>query len=176
MPKGCLIALVVVGIIAVLGIGAVVVGGLFVANKVNEAAEQGSPGADKLPQQIDGLTLMSGGVTGFACSLGGSAFDGITESGKIGSYCYTTDDSGAFAMAIAGRGEVFEMTGSALLSGTGDGAEPKNVGGAQCVRDTNASAVCVVTKGGVTALVMSSGGVTEDTAAKIAVTVAENVG
>ncbi|WP_152990280.1 hypothetical protein [Sphaerimonospora mesophila] len=175
LSKGCLIALVVTGIIVVLGIGAVVAGGLFVAGKVNEAAEQSAPGSDRLPKEIDGLELLQGGVTGLACSLGGGQFDGIAESGKIGSYCYT-NDAGAFAMAIAGRGEAFEMTGSVMLSGAGDGTKPEDVDGARCVRDAGASAICVATENGVTALVVTSGGVSESTAAEIAVTVAGRVG
>ncbi|WP_433496376.1 hypothetical protein ACQP1K_15370 [Sphaerimonospora sp. CA-214678] len=175
MSKGCLIALVVTAIVVVLGIGAVVAGGLFVAGKVNEAAEQSAPGSDRLPEEIDGLKLLEGGVTGLACSLGARPFDGIAESGKIGSYCYA-DDAGAFAMAIAGRGEAFEMTGSAMLGGGGDGTEPESVDGAECVRDTGATVICVASENGVTALVVTSGGVGENTAAEIAVTVAGRVG
>ncbi|MFF4772462.1 hypothetical protein [Microtetraspora fusca] len=166
----------VVGIIAVLGIAGVVAGGLFLANKVNDVAGQGSPGSDKLPQTIDGLTLSKGGVTGFACSLGGGAMNDVSEAGSIGSYCYVAEEGNGFAMALAGRGEAFDMTWSSMLSNVGGGAEPKNVNGAKCIHDTDATAICVASKGDVSALVVTSGGVSEDTAAKIAVVVAKNVG
>ncbi|MCC5576272.1 hypothetical protein IMZ11_11575 [Microtetraspora sp. AC03309] len=162
-------------VIAVLGIAGVVAGGLFLANKVNDVAGQGSPGSDKLPQTIDGLTLSKGGVAGLACSLGGGTMNDVSEAGSIGSYCYVADEGSGFAMALAGKGEAFDMTWSTMLSSAGGGAEPKNVNGAQCVHDTDAAAICVASKGDVSALVVTSGGVSEDTAAKIAVVVAENI-
>ncbi|WP_433347748.1 hypothetical protein ACQP25_31145 [Microtetraspora malaysiensis] len=176
LSKGCLISLIVAGVIAVLGIGGVVAGGLFLAKKVNDVAGQGSPGSDKLPQTIDGLKLSKGGVTGFACSLGGGTMNDVSEEGRIGSYCYVAEEGNGFAMALAGRGEAFDMTWSTMLSSAGGGAEPKNVNGAKCIRDTDAAAICVASKGDVSALVVTSGDVGEDTAAKIALTVAEKVG
>ncbi|WP_433413312.1 hypothetical protein ACQP1V_29515 [Microtetraspora malaysiensis] len=176
LSRGCLIALAVAGVIAVLVIGGAVAGGLFLAKKVNDVAGQGSPGSDKLPQTIDGLKLSKGGVTGFACSLGGSTMNDVSEDGRIGSYCYVAEEGSGFAMALAGKGEAFDITGSSMLSAAGGGAEPKNVNGARCAHDTDAATVCVASKGDVSALVVTSGDVGEDTAAKIAVVVAEKVG
>lgn len=176
VPKGCLIALAVFGVITILGVATVVAGMLFLAGKTEEITRQSSPGAEKLPQEIDGLKLVTGGVTGLACSLSDGMFDAAPDTGKIGSYCYSTDHGDAFAMALAGKGEVYGTVGSMMLSGAGDGAEPKDVNGARCGRDTAATVICVASRGDVTALVITSAGVSENTAAKIAVSVAERVG